>query len=78
MPRLRPLTRADTFRRILFERTKIRIPAAEIARVIGKCPQTARNYINDPETMPLDAVVRYANAVGMTDEEWTELRKVRG
>ncbi len=78
MPRLRPITRADKYRRILFERTKVRIPATEIARVIGKCPQTVRNYIKNPETMPLDVLIRYANAVGITAEEWDQLRKVGG
>ena len=77
MPRIRPYTRADTLRKILFERTRVRIPVTEIARVIGKCPQTARNYIDRPETMPLEAVITYANAVGMTDEEWLQLKRIR-
>ena len=78
MPRLRPLTNADRFRRILFERTTAQFAVSEIARIIGKCPQTARNYINRPETMPLGALIRYANGVGMSDEEFLQLRKIRG
>lgn len=78
MPRLRPITRSDRLRHILFERTQVRIPVTEIARVIGKCRQTARNYIDKPETMTIECLALYANAAGITDEEWLAIRRLWG
>ena len=77
MPRIRPYTRADTLRKILFERTKVRIPNTEIARVVGKSKGTITNWKNDPEKIPLPAAIAIMQATGATKEDWAQLFEIR-
>lgn len=77
MPKLRARTLSEHFRRVLFERDAIPATTGQIAKLIGKSAQTVRNYKARPETMTLEAAVRYADAVHMTAEEWESLRRFK-
>ena len=76
MPRLRARTLSEHFRRVLFDR-EFPATTGQIAKLIGKSAQTVRNYKARPETMTLEAAVRYADAVHMTAEEWESLRRFK-
>lgn len=74
MPRIHARSRSEALYRMLFERNRFRVPNSQIAKLLGKANTTIANWKADPEKMPFGAVITYADAVGMSDEEWRQLR----
>lgn len=74
MPRIHARSRSEALRRMLFEKSKFRIPNSQIARLLGKANTTIANWKDDPEKMPFGAVITYVDAMGWSDEEWRQLR----
>lgn len=77
MPKLQPRDKSEALGRLIWNRTAAAIPAAEYARRTGRTAQTILNHKRHPESMKALDLIAYANASGMTDEEWIQLRGIK-
>lgn len=77
MPRIRPRDRGEALAERIFRPHRVKIPNAEFARIAKCSPGTVSNYKNGRTPIPLEVAIDAANATGMTDEEWIQLRRLK-
>lgn len=77
MPRLRARDRTEELARMILTPYRAKITDAEYARITGTTSATIGNYRKARTKIPLEVAIDAANASGMTDEEWLQLRRIK-
>ena len=77
MPRITPLGREGKLAEKIFRPHRLKISNTEYARIAHCSPGTVSNYRRGHTPIPLQVAIDAANAAGMSDEEWVELRRIK-
>ena len=67
--------RRNWLRAIMFDRFGFQLRSTDIAKILGVSVSTATRKKMDPTLLTLEEAIDIANATGMTDEEWGQLRR---